>query len=97
MYQFFLAFLCVVFWHLAASAGFCRPWELQEWSDFYYVTNLVIPSLSGIVTTVWFMWGGIRDIRALFRALEARKRDDLDNGMVEGHLSLVDKKRFESA
>ena len=95
VYQFFLAFLCVVFWHLAASAGFCRPWELQEWSDFYYVTNLVIPSLSGIVTTVWFMWGGIKDIRALFRSLEARKRDDLDNGMVEGHLSLVDKKRFD--
>ena len=43
------------------------------------------------------MWGGIKDIRALFRSLEARKRDDLDNGMVEGHLSLVDKKRFESA
>ncbi len=96
VYQFFLAFLCVVFWHLAASAGLCRPWNLQEWSDFYYITNLVIPSLSGIVTTVWFMWGGIKDIRALFRALEARKRDDLDNGMVEGHLSLADKKRFEA-
>ena len=52
------------------------------------------PALNGCVTTVWFMWGGIKDIRALFRALEARKRDDLDNGMVEGHVSLADRVAF---
>ncbi len=34
------------------------------------------------------------DIRRLFRDLEARKRDALDNGMVDGHVSLADKAAF---
>ena len=48
----------------------------------------------GIGTTVWFTIGSILDIRRLFRDLEARKRDALDNGMVDGHVSLADKAAF---
>jgi hypothetical protein len=57
------------------------------------VTTLIIPSIVGVITTVWFMWGGIKDIRALLRDLETRERDALDNGMVEGHVSLADRAR----
>ena len=35
------------------------------------------------VKSVWFAWGTTRDLRRLFRDLEARVRDDRDNGMVE--------------
>ena len=55
------------------------------------VATLFIPALNGCVTTVWFMWGGIKDIRALLRDLAARERNELDNGMVsEDHVSLAD-------
>lgn len=38
----------------------------------------------GIVTTVWFIWGGTIDIRNLFRRLAAdRSADDQDDGRVE--------------
>ena len=97
VYQFFLAFLCVVIWHLCAKYGYCSPWSVQGWSNYFYVTNIAVPSVSGVITTVWFMWGGIKDIRALFQALETRKRNALDNGMVEGHVSLADKAAFSAA
>jgi hypothetical protein len=35
-----------------------------------------------MVCTVWFIWGGLRDLRRLFRDLETRVRDDSDNGFV---------------
>ena len=38
--------------------------------------------------------GSMMDIRRLFRDSETRKRDALDNGMVEGHVSLADKAAF---
>ena len=41
------------------------------------------------------MIGGIIDLRQLFRDLAARTQvNDLDNGMVDGHVSLADKKAF---
>ena len=44
----------------------------------------------GSVSTVWFMIGGIKDIRRLFHDLGARVDNPLDDGWVEGHVSLVD-------
>lgn len=38
-----------------------------------------------VVTGVWFTWGGIHDIRALFRSLRGYKIDDSDNGTVKEH------------
>lgn len=35
-----------------------------------------------VISAVWFMWGGIRDLRQLFRDLEKRQIDNNDNGQV---------------
>ena len=44
----------------------------------------------------WFMIGGIMDLRQMFRDLAARTQfNDLDNGMVDGHVSLADKNKFD--
>ena len=56
--------------------------------------TLAVPFVLGIGTTVWFTIGSIVDIRRLFRDLENRTRDALDNGMVDGHVSLSDKAAF---
>ena len=48
------------------------------------------------VSMVWFMIGGIIDLRRMFRDLAARTQiNELDNGMVDGNVSLADKKDFE--
>jgi hypothetical protein len=39
-------------------------------------------------TTVWFIWGGIRDLRRLFKSLKTVNRSDLDDGMVVAHHNL---------
>ena len=85
VYKFFLAFLAVAIWNAFS------PWKPEWWGTYFLVTTLFIPALNGCVTTVWFMWGGIKDIRALLRDLAARERNELDNGMVsEDHVSLAD-------
>ncbi len=37
------------------------------------------------MTGVWFTWGGVRDIRSLFRRLGRERLDVLDDGMVVNH------------
>jgi Na+/proline symporter len=85
VYKFFLAFVGVAIWNAIS------PWKPEWWGKYFLITTLLIPSINGCVTTVWFMWGGIKDIRALLRDLAARERDALDNGMVsEDHVSLAE-------
>ena len=37
----------------------------------------------GIFTTIWFLWGGIKDLFALFHTLNVAERDAMDDGMVQ--------------
>jgi len=65
------------------------------WGVYYYITTIVASLLVGCVSTVWFMWGGFRDMVAMFRDLAARVANPLDDGRVVGHVSLADKEHFE--
>jgi hypothetical protein len=71
------------------------PWPVQRWGVYYYITTIVASLLVGCVSTVWFMWGGFRDMVAMFRDLAARVANPLDDGRVVGHVSLADKEHFE--
>ena len=48
------------------------------------------------ISAVWFSIGGVHDLRRLFIDLRNRKIDVLDDGRVEGNMSVVDKARFET-
>ena len=37
----------------------------------------------GVFTTIWFLWGGTRNLFALFRTLKLAKRNALDDGSVD--------------
>ena len=58
-------------------------WGKTGWSNYYLVTILLVPFCVALVSTFWFMIGGICDLRRLFIDLEARKRDYSDDGRVE--------------
>ena len=84
VYQLLISFVLVVIWNVIS------PWPVIWWKYYFWITTLVIPSLAGIVTTVWFCWGGLRDAIRLFRDLEARVDNPLDDGRVSGQVSVAD-------
>jgi Na+/proline symporter len=88
IYQFGFAFLMVLVWNTV------RPWPVAWWASYYFIIYLIITPVIGIITTVWFTWGGIRDIRQLFKDLAKRVDNPLDDGRVEGHVSLADIEKF---
>ena len=81
----------IVLFLICSIAAKAFGWGVREWTLRAFVVWIVYPLVVNTFTTVWFTWGTVRDLRDLFRDLAARKRDDLDNGMVEGHVSLADK------
>ena len=89
VYKFSLCFLGVLIWNLIS------PWPVEWWSTYFFVTSLCVTGGIGIVSTFWFLIGGVIDMKRLFKDLESRVDNPLDNGRVDGHVSVVDKALFE--
>ena len=58
------------------------PWPTSWWSQYWRVTAVLVPLIIGAGTAVWFTWGGLRDLRRLFRSLRTVQRDARDDGTV---------------
>ena len=90
VYGFVLAFAGVVVWNVI------HPWPVEWWCWYFVIQFFVIPCILACFTTVWFGVGGFFGLRQLFRDLAARKdTNDLDDGRVEGNMSLADKAALE--
>lgn len=81
-----------MFW-LAVGAiitlwNFMDRWPLTWWSTYWRVQSIYIPFILAIPTTVWFLWGGIRDMKRLFQDLKSVARHEHDDGTVCGHRNL---------
>ncbi len=81
-FTWFLLFAVVTIWNI------WRPWPEQWWVDFFHATSVVLPFAIGVIVTVWFTWGGLRDLRRLFQRLETVRENPLDDGTVIGHHNL---------
>lgn len=90
-YQIGLCFVAVLIWNLIS------PWPKLWWSHYFFITSILAAVLIGTVSTVWFMIGGVIDMRRLFRDLAKRMDNPLDDGWVEGHVALVNKSKFDAA
>lgn len=77
IYGVLLVFITVVLWNAVS------PWPAHWWGYKFFITGLVVPCIIGVISTVWFTWGGLRDIIRLFRDLAERKANPDDNGMVK--------------
>ncbi len=89
VYNLVIAFVGVVIWNLF------MPWPIEWWGKYFFVVYLLIPGIMAAFSTFWFGIGGFIDLFRLFRDLEARVANHLDNGQVEGHVSLADKAKFD--
>lgn len=90
VYQFIGIFLIVVIWNAFS------PWTLEWWSNYFFITMLLVPGIIAFIATFWFGIGGAVDLYRLFRDLKARIVNPLDDGRVEGHVSLADKAELEA-
>ena len=87
IWQFVIAFAGVAIWHAIS------PLSPRAWNIYFFVTIVIVGITTGLVSTVWFLWGGIRDLRRLFIDLSKREENPLDDGWVEGQVSLVDQRK----
>ena len=90
VYQFIGTFIVILIWNLF------QKWPVSWWSGYFLITGLVVPGVITVIVTVWFGIGSVKDMIQLFRDLKTRKINFLDNGMVEGNMSLADKAELEA-
>ncbi|MPM82297.1 hypothetical protein SDC9_129358 [bioreactor metagenome] len=88
VYTFLFSFVGVVIWNIVT------PWPVEWWGHYFFITTLLVPGLVALVSTFWFGIGGAIDLFRLFRDLEQRNINPLDDGRVEGQVSLADRARF---
>ena len=88
IWQFVIAFVGVAIWNAIA------PLSDKAWNIYFFITIAVVGMIVGIISTIWFMWGGIRDLRRLFIDLKSREENPLDDGWVEGQVSLADREKI---
>jgi SSS family solute:Na+ symporter len=79
-------FVWGMFWFAVCIGGtiwnLASPWPVSWWARYWRVTAVLVPLVIGSVTAVWFTWGGVRDLRRLFRSLRTVQRDARDDGTV---------------
>ena len=78
-------FIVVTVWNVC-----WHPWSTARWINFWYYSTILFPFLIAAVMTVWFTWGGVHDLRNLFKILHTVERNALDDGTVVGNRNLDD-------
>ena len=77
IYRFIICFVLVLLLNTVS------PWRPRQWSVYYLITLIIVPTIVGLVSTFWFSIGGIIDLKQMFHDLAARKRDFTDDGRVD--------------
>lgn len=69
-----ICFALVVIWNRI------RPWNDAAWGWYFFITNIVVAGVIGLISTVWFTIGGTLGLIQLFRRLEQKRTDSRDDG-----------------
>lgn len=88
-----------LFWFGVVSLGsiwnLISPWPISAWNTYWHVTSIGLPIGLSVVTAFWFTWGGIRDIKGLFRHLREERVCHADDGTVDHNSSLGNPLKIE--
>lgn len=91
VYNFIIVFVVAIIWNTFS------PWPIEWWGTYFFIVYLMIPAVMAGISTFWFGIGGFIDLFRLFRDLRARVDNPLDDGWVEGNVSVADRTQFEKA
>jgi SSS family solute:Na+ symporter len=64
------------------------PLSTEWWSAYCHYTSFYLPIFFAVATGIWFTWGGIKDMRLLFRRLRHQQVNALDDGTVVNNQNL---------
>lgn len=90
-FGFIVCFVVPIIWNAVS------PLNVQWWSGYFFVKNLIISAVIGLISTVWFGICGTRDLFRLFHELENKTVNELDDGRVICHVSADDAVCVEDA
>ena len=90
VYRFGVTFVVAVIWNAIS------PWPTAYWGIYFFIVFLLVPGIMAAITAVWFGIGGAIDLRRMFYDLAHREINTLDDGRVEGNMSLADKAQLEA-
>ena len=77
IFMFVILFLLPIVWNSF------QKWPDEWWSFYFWFKQIFVVGVIGIVSTVWFTWGGAVDLIRLFKRLDQRGEvDSNDDGMV---------------
>jgi SSS family solute:Na+ symporter len=76
--------VCVV----GTAWNLVKPWPDSVWLLFWRVQAILLPIAIGVLTTIWFTIGVLRDLRVFFGRLRSAHTDARDDGTVVGHANL---------
>jgi SSS family solute:Na+ symporter len=80
--------LWVIVFIIGSIWNVVQPWSVNVWAEFWDVVGIHVPIFITTVVGLWFTWGGIKDIRDIFRRLAREKINHLDDGTVVNHQNL---------
>ena len=81
---FLVTFGVVVIWN------WISPWTATGWANWFFINNVIIAGVIAVVSTIWFSIGGTLDLRRMFKRLDERESNILDDGRVIDHVSADD-------
>jgi len=84
IYYFNIAWAGILFGAFVVGSviRFFRPISIAIWSG-WWTAYLYLMIFMAVVTAVWFLIGGVRDLKALFRLLRTQRIDEDDDGSVQ--------------
>jgi SSS family solute:Na+ symporter len=62
-----------------------RPVGDSVWIQYHFINVIALPLIISVPVTIWFLVGGIVDLKALFRSLATATRDASDDGRFHGY------------
>jgi len=90
VWTFLCTFVAVIIWNAIS------PWSVEWWGWYFFVVFLAVPLVLVTFSVFWFGIGGLIDLTRMFDSLKKRIVNPLDDGRVEGHISLADKEKLEA-
>ena len=77
VFSFFGLFIVPIVWNVFYK------WPLEWWSFYFWFKQIFVVGVIGIISTIWFTWGGTIDLIRLFRRLDQRGEVDVtDDGVI---------------